>query len=50
MIAYLPKQYIAIENHRPTSEYVFASQILPRWFSNQWLADSLFTHANLYFL
>jgi hypothetical protein len=49
-IACLPKQYIETESHGAMSEHVFASRILPRWFSNQWLADSPFAHANFYFL
>jgi hypothetical protein len=47
---WVPKRYIETEKHRTVYEPVFASPILPRWFSNQWLADSLFANANLYFL
>ena len=40
-IAWLPKQYIEIENRRLTYEPVSTSLVLPRWFSNQQLTDSL---------
>ena len=38
------------ENRQPTLATVFASPILPRWFSNQWHTDSLITHTIFYFL
>ena len=37
----VPKQYIETENRLPTHEPVATSPILPRWFYNQWLTDSL---------
>ena len=44
----LPKQYIETENRRPSDEPVSVSIILPRWFLNQRLTDSLIAHGNFY--
>jgi len=49
-IARLPERYIETENRRLTDVPVSTPAILPRWFSNQWLTDSLVAHANFYFL
>src|ERR1035437_8766199 len=49
-IVWLPKQYTETETCRPANEPVPTSPILPRWFSNQWLTDSLVAHPNFHFL
>ena len=49
-IARLPERYIETENRRLTDVPVSTPPILLRWFSNQWLTDSLVAHPYFYFL
>jgi hypothetical protein len=49
-IAWVPERYIETENRRLADVLVFTASILPRWFANQWLTDSLVVETNFYFL
>jgi hypothetical protein len=49
-IAWMTKRYIETENRRHKYQPVSSLPILPRWFTNQWVTDSLFAHANFHFL
>jgi hypothetical protein len=49
-IAWVPELYSETENRPAVRHAVFTASILPRWFLNQWLTDSLVAHANFYFL
>lgn len=49
-IAWLPDWYIEAENPRHPGRPVSTSPVLPRWFLNQWLTDSLSAHASFDFL